>query len=189
MNEKGNTTLLGLVLIMAISFLFLFLIKKRIEYTKAREDFQKLLLCSKETNGATKEFYDKISESNTFLKALTITEYTTITIPIYGVIASKSAAQAIRVIKAIQVGYLISYLNKLRVLTQKECYLSPNIYKTPFELQLSSGFKRNEFEEAKIRGNTWKYINFGAQKIVVTKLQFTPNWSIKSSLLNKGLPL
>lgn len=188
MNERGNTTLFGLMLVMVISMIGLHLIKLRVDYTKSNEQFQKLLLCSKETNGETKQFYDRISKSNAFIKALTITEYTSTVIPIYGVVASNSAAQAVEAIKLIQVGYLLSYLNKLRELTQKNCFLSPNIYKTPYELSITSGLERNQFEEAKLRGDNWKYANMNAKSMIVTKLQFKPNWEIKSSLMSLGMP-
>lgn len=188
MNERGSTTLFGITIIMALSLCALFFIKKRIDYTLENEKLQKLLLCTKKTNGITKDFFDKMSQTNNYLKTLTMTKYGSILIPIYGVMASKSAAQAIKIVKAIQVGYLISHLNKLKELTQNNCYLSPNTYTTPFELALNSGFKRNRYEEAKLRGKTWKYANLNSKKMIVTKLQFIPTWKIKSTLLNLGTP-
>lgn len=188
MNESGNATLFGLIVIMTFTMMALYLVKKRVDYTTSTEDFQKLLLCTKETNGVTKLFFDRISDSNAVLKALTITEYSSTAIPIYGAIASKTASQAIEVTKRVQLGYLLSYLNKLRELRQKKCYISPNIYKTPFELALTAGFERNQFEEAKLRGDTWKYINLGNNKFIQTKLQLNPTWTIQSSLQSLALP-
>lgn len=188
MNESGNATFFGLIVIMTFTMMALYLVKKRVDYTTSTEDFQKLLLCTKETNGATKLFFDRVTDSNALLKALTIAEYSSTAIPVYGAVASKTAAQAIEITKLVQIGYLLSYLNKLRELTQKKCYMSPNIYKTPFELAISSGFERNEYEEAKLRGDTWKYINLGNNKLIQTKLQLNPTWTIQSSLRSLALP-
>lgn len=188
MNERGSTSFLGIGIIMICALLALFLIKKRIDMTKSNEALQKIILCAKESNGRLKEFFDKIERSNKFLKALTITEYSSISIPVYGIVATKSAAQAKRAIKAIQVGYLVSYLNNLRLMSQKKCYLSPLAYRTPYELHFSSGFKRNKFDEAKRRGETWKYSNLSQTNIITNKIRLSPNWRVESSLISRDLP-
>lgn len=188
MNERGSTSFFGIGIIMVCALLTLFLIKKRIDMTKKNEALQKILLCAKESNGQLKEFFDQIETSNKVLKALTVTEYSSTAIPIYGVVASKSAAQAKKVIKGVQIGFLISYLNNLRLLAQKECYLTPLAYRTPFELQLT-GFKRNQFDEAKRRGDTWNYSNLSKTNIITNKVQLSPNWKIESSLINRDLLL
>lgn len=186
MNERGNVTLYGLFLLIVVSLISLHFIKLRVEETADNQKLQKILLCAKESNGVIKSFYDEISRSNKFLKALTVTEYTTITIPIYGIIASKSAAQAKKVIKSIQLTQLFSHLNKLRALAAKNCYLSLNAYKTPYRLSLPTGFKRNQYDEAMLRGEQWQYANMSEENTIRNQIKTTPSWSIKSSIVRKG---
>ncbi len=183
MNEKGSASLLGLVMILTISLIGLSLISKRINQTTNTREFQKMLLCTKEINGIVRDFSTKIIKSNKTLKLLTVAEYTSITIPVYGIFASKSAKAAKKIIKGFQLAFLASYLKNISSLHSKNCYFSPNLYITPFQTKILD-FHRNHFSEVKKRRKKWRYLSYtkDKRKFISNSIKFTKKIKVESSL-------
>ncbi len=187
MNEKGNTTFMGLVFLMLFCFIGLNLVSKRVNQIKEQKDKQELFLCTKKINGLTQTFLKNIHKTNSYLKVLTIGKLISITIPIPGInLATKGGiANAIKIIKILQVKESISYLNYMRNIWLKGCKISPNAIKTPFKFY-GLGFKRDKLNQAKLRGKKWK-IKVQKGKFLISNIYNSVSGKTRSEMKRASL--
>lgn len=158
MNNKGNTTLLGITILMILSIIGLNLLSKRVKSFTLLKDKQELLLCTKKINGETRKLINRMEISNTSLKLLTIGKRISLISVIFAPGVSLSTQSGIK--KAIFLGkrfqdiLIFSYLNFLRIQLTSKCSIALAAFKTPYKLSFLK-LKRNSYNQVRARKKVW----------------------------------
>jgi hypothetical protein len=185
MNEQGNSVVFSMLVLLLCTLIGLSFINNRLKNIGKQKRLQALLICTKKLNGKSRVFIERMEKTNSILKTLTITKAASTTIPIYGAVASKSIKMIKKLIKATQRIMLISFMNFTAQVSLKECSVSPNIYKTPYKVSSRMNLKRNLYDQAILRGNTWKFISKKGRNYIQNKFQIKPRLRIKTYFLKK----
>lgn len=155
MKQKGEGLLFCVLVLMALSgltFLCALELKKSFSLLEKRTH---LYLCAKETKGELMLYLTLMGRTNWAIKNLNRIKLITMIIPgLQGV--SGNADKARRVLQSYQNYKLLSYMNTLRVLKGKGCFLDPQLFITPFMLN-AVGYQRDNEGAALIRKTKWTY--------------------------------
>lgn len=155
MNEKGNTTLLGLTFLLLFSILGSYFIQKQLFYISEQKTKQELLLCTKKVNGLTQNFIQNIKRTNYLLKMLTIGKYASIFIPGINLTTTTGVKLGIKTLKITQQTLLFSFMKNMGKMAMNQCSINPlRVIQTPYQ-HYGLDFKRNKFNEAKLRSKKW----------------------------------
>lgn len=104
MNEKGSTTLNGVIILLFISMWGTQFIEKKIHTLKDSQLKMELALCSKRLNGELTTLTKVTNITNKTLAALTAGQYASVFIPGLGLSTAVSINRAIQLLKKYQVG-------------------------------------------------------------------------------------
>jgi len=155
MNQKGDTTMFSIFILMTLSSLMILgtlELQRNLELLKRRT---KLFLCTKIAKSELDKHLRYLSRTNWALKNISRANLLALFIPgLQG--ASLSGTKVKKMLKTYQHLELIRYLNKLREIQLRGCLLNPKMFKTPFEINYS-GYKRNMDETTKQREEKWEY--------------------------------
>ena len=155
MNEKGEITLLGSIIVLTLSSLILLC---SLELQKSFNLLQKrthLFLCAKETKGEVHHFMKFMGRTNWAIKNINRLSLVMVFIPgLQG--AAMNAQKAKKYLQYIQEGTVVSYLKTLNDLRIKECPLDPRMLITPFVLG-SRVLERDTDGAAILRKTKWNY--------------------------------
>lgn len=185
MNEKGNSLIFSMLILMLCSLVGLNFVQTRLTNIGKQKRLQALLICTKRINGKARVFISRMEKTNAILKTLTITKLASTTIPIYGAVASKSIKVIKKVIKAGQRVMLISFMNFVAYTALQNCSLAPNIYKTPYKITKSLDLSRDLYDQAILRGNSWFFISKLGGYIIQNKFKIKPQLRIKTYFLKR----
>lgn len=156
MNEKGDSTLFCVLLLLALSGL---VILCSLELHKAYRQLEKrteILLCMKETKGEFQRYFTFMGRTNWAIKNIRKAQLIVFLIPgLQG--AALNADKIKQIIIRAQDLSLIAYFKKLNELKKQDCPLDPRMLLTPFELT-GSGYKRDTQSAAKLRKEEWTYL-------------------------------
>ena len=153
-NQKGNITLLSLLLFFLISFIGLNLIQRKLIHMKKTKNLMQNYLCMKEYTGEIKRHNEVLEVTNLGIKAANAGKvlgfFTSPTLVI-------SANKLKSILKKTQTLYHFSFLKKVSSLYLKDCKFSASAFKTNY---LSKGFgiklERDKFGVVKKREKKWK---------------------------------
>lgn len=155
MKQKGEGLLFCVLVLMALSgltFLCALELKKSFSLLQKRTH---LYLCAKETKGELMLYLILMGRTNWAIKNLNRIKLITMIIPgLQGV--SGNADKARRLLQSYQNYKLLSYMNTLRVLKGKRCFLDPQLFITPFMLN-AVGYQRDNEGAALLRKTKWTY--------------------------------
>jgi hypothetical protein len=185
MNEKGNSLIFSMLVLLLCSILGLNFIHTRLTNIGKQKRLQSLLICTKKLNGKSRVFIERMEKTNSILKTLTITKLASTTIPIYGAVAAKSIKVIKKIIKAAQRVILISFLNFVAYTALKNCSITPNIYKTPYKVTKSLDLTRDAYDQAILRGNTWFFTSKLGGNIIRNKFKIKPQLRVKTYFLKR----
>ncbi|MGE3611121.1 MAG: hypothetical protein AB7I27_16135 [Bacteriovoracaceae bacterium] len=167
MNQKGETTLLGVLLLFALSSLLILCQLELRASFRLLQKRTKLFLCTKEAKGELNQYLKTMGRTNWAIKNLNRTKLITMIIPgLQGI--SSNAQKAKEALIQYQNFQLISYLKTLKQLSKNGCFLDPRMFITPFELSASI-YKRDMEGGAILRKNEWVY--YFSQKPYALSLQ------------------
>lgn len=156
MNQKGETTLLGVLAILGVS---LILTLSALELSRSFSLLKKrseLFLCVKETKGELNQFLHFMGKTNWALKNLNRASFIMMLIP--GLQGTASNVKKMKkAIILLQNFKLVSYLKTINDLRQKGCPFEPNLAITPFKLSPLSGLERDPEERAILRKEKWRH--------------------------------
>ncbi len=169
MNDKGQASLLSLVLIALFVLISLHSVSKRIDRSKELKEKQRLLLCTKAINGKLKTFIKSIELGNKYLKIIKISEYASYLIPQLGITAKLTTKNAIKAIKLLQTKELYSYLNFMRIRLSQGCKFNYSALTTPYQLS-ALNFKRNKWEQVVQKGKSWTIVTRNASYIIKNRV-------------------
>lgn len=155
MNQKGEATLFGVLLLVVMSGLLTLCgleLEKSLRTLKRRTT---LFLCVKETKGELQRYLKFMGRTNWALENIGKAQLVAVFIPgLQG--AALEADKLKKMIKAMQNSTLPLYLARLKELKSKGCPINPQMLMTPFMLT-ASGYKRDVTEAATLRKRQWTY--------------------------------
>lgn len=155
MNQKGEVSLLCVLLIftcMSLALLSALELKKNYALLEKRTH---LYLCVKETKGEFHQFMKFMGRTNWGIKNLNRASLIMVFIP--GMQAVAMEAQKIKkYLKLAQNIRLISYLKTLKDIKQNSCPIDPRMLITPFKLG-AEFFQRDGDGAVQLRANEWTY--------------------------------
>jgi len=155
MNQRGDCTLFGILIVLALSSLLTLTSLSLIKSFKRLKQRTNLILCLKEFKGEQNQFIEFISKTNFGLKNISRAKLIAAIIP--GLQLSSMKAETLkRVIQKGQDLRLISYLNKMAQLKRQSCPIPFNFRQPPFDFNLR-GFKRNHEGIVITRKHQWKH--------------------------------
>lgn len=155
MNQKGEVTLLSMLLILGLSSLVLLSsLELRRSFTLL-EKRTELFLCVKETKGEFHHFMKFMGRTNWGIKNINRAGLIAMFIPgLQG--ASLEAQKLKKYLQYSQEARLVSYLKTLNDLRSKSCPLDPRLFITPFKLG-SRIFQRDSEGALILREGKWTY--------------------------------
>jgi hypothetical protein len=155
MNQRGDCTLFGILILLALSSLLTLTSLSLIKSFKRLKQRTNLILCLKEFKGEQNQFIQFISKTNFALKNISRAKLIAAIIP--GLqLGSMKAETLKRVIQRSQDLRLISYLNKIADLKRQSCPVPMKFRQSPFDFNLK-GLKRNYEGTVIIRNQQWKH--------------------------------
>jgi hypothetical protein len=158
MNQKGEATLLSVMILFAMSSLIVLSSLELRRSFRLLQNRTQLFLCAKETKGEIKNHLRFMGRTNWVIKNTAKAALIAVFIPgLQG--AALEAEKVKKILIAAQNLELISYLKKMADLKGKGCPLDPRLLITPFELG-TLGFARDENDGAILRDQHWSYLFF-----------------------------
>lgn len=170
MNQKGNTTLLGILFITLTALSSYSLISRKLSNLNDQKENQKLHMCAKYLNGETKEFIIKIKRTNKVILTLSLLQAGSIAFPMGKVINQSTLKKMKNTAQLSQRAFLLSYMNHFKLLTQKKCLFTPNALLTPYKINISFNFKRDYLGRAIRRKKRWSYKNISSLGYIKNKI-------------------
>lgn len=156
MNERGDSTLFSILLLLALSGLVILCSLELHKSYRLLEKRTEILLCMKETKGEFQRYFSFMGRTNWAIKNIGKAQLIAFLIP--GLQAAAFNADKIKkIIIHAQDLSLLAYLKKLNELKKQDCPLDPRMLITPFELGLT-GYKRDLQSAAKLRNEEWTYL-------------------------------
>lgn len=156
MNQKGEATLLSILLLIGIMGIITLTTLKLKNSFRLLERRSHLFLCVKETKGELNRYLEFMGRSNWGIKNANRASLIMTFIP--GFQGGAAAADKVKkTLINLQNLALIPYLKKIKQLQAKGCPLDPRMLITPFELNLQ-GYQRDSEDGAKLRMATWTYL-------------------------------
>ncbi len=156
MNEKGDSTLFCVLLLLALSGLVILCSLELHKSYRLLEKRTEILLCMKETKGEFQRYFAFMGRTNWAIKNIRKAQLIAFLIP--GLQAAALNADKIKkIIIHAQDLSLLAYFNKLNELKNKGCPLDPRMLLTPFELEVR-GYKRDLQSAAILRNEEWTYL-------------------------------
>lgn len=155
MNQKGETTLFVILLLVVMSGLLTLCgleLERSFRHLKNRTS---LFLCVKQSKGELNEYLKFIGRTNWALENIKKAQLVAIFVPGLQAVAL-DAQKAIKLIKIAQDSKLFIYLKKLNDLRNQGCPVDPRLLITPFELG-STVHKRGLNDVVLLRSNKWNY--------------------------------
>jgi hypothetical protein len=167
MNQKGEGTLICVLLVLALSGLVLLCGLKLQKKFSLLEKRSRLFLCTKEAKGELHLYLKFMGQTNWAIKNLNRLKLISLIIPgLQGV--SGNAEKARKLLQQYQNYKLISYLKSLKDLRQKNCPLDPRMFITPFNLT-ATGYQRDGEGAALLRETRWTYFYFLRPYVLAVK--------------------
>lgn len=155
MNQKGEVTLLSMLLILTLSGLILLSSLELRKSFKLLEKRTQLFLCVKETKGEFHHFMKFMGRTNWGIKNINRVGLIMMFIPgLQG--ASMESEKLKKYLQYAQEARLVSYLKTLNDLRSKSCPLDPRMFITPFKLGTRL-FQRNAEGAVVLREEEWTY--------------------------------
>ncbi len=181
MNQKGEVTLLSMLLILTLSGLVLL---SSLELRKSFHLLEKrthLFLCVKETKSEFHYFMQFMGRTNWGIKNINRAGLIMLFIPgLQG--ASMEAEKLKKLLQRSQEFRLVSYLKTLNDLRAKSCPLDPRMFITPFKLGTRL-FQRNAGGAAILRETKWTYYFLSKPYLLQIKIDLT-NWEKPNPKMN-----
>ena len=173
MNQKGEVTLLSMLLILTLSGLVLLSSLELRKSFKLLEKRTQLFLCVKETKGEFHQFMKFMGRTNWGIKNINRVSLITMFIPgLQG--ASMEAQKLKKYLQYSQGMRLVSYLKTLNDLRTKSCPLDPRMYITPFKLGTRL-FQRDAEGAVVLRERKWTYYFLSKPYLLQIKIDLQ-NW-------------
>lgn len=168
MNQKGEVTLMSVLIVLGLMGLVLLCGLELRKNFKLLEKRTKLYLCVKETKGEHHEFLEFMGRTNWGIKNINRLALIMLFIPgLQGVAANADRAK--EVLKSLQTLRLISYLKTLSSLRNKGCPLDPRMFMTPYKLG-GSIFQRDVEGAAILKEKEWTYYYFSKPYLLNLKV-------------------
>ena len=165
MNEKGFTSFGGILFCLILLSWGALFIKKKMYLMKENHSKMKILICSKNLNGAVKNYTSSINFSNKILKTLTLSKKAVNFIPAIGkLIGEVSIRVAINFMKAEQEFHYGRLVKNIEVGAKNGCN-SFNYYN-----YITFKRKRNIFNELIPKGKYIKYRIRNKPWMITTKV-------------------
>lgn len=153
MNERGDITLLGTLVLLCLSSLVLLSALELERSFKTLRARSTLLLCTKEAKGELRDLLALMGRTNWGIKNLERAKLLAALFPGMGM-ASKSAEDVKKGLQLIQDAKMLSYLRTIGSLRVKGCPMDFLFIQTPFETA-GPRLKRNQDGTIKIRSKQW----------------------------------
>jgi hypothetical protein len=171
MNERGEITTLGTLLLFALMGLVLLCALELKRSYRLLEKRTQLFLCVKETKGELEQVMKFIGQSNWGIRNLQRASMIAIIIPgAQGV--STNAQKLKKYLQYMQEMKMVSYVKKLSELNSKSCAIDPRMYTTPFRLG-SRLLARDGEGAAMLREIKWTYGFFSSPYFISVKIDAT----------------
>jgi len=178
-NERGDMTLLSVVLILGLSGL---VILSALELTAALKGLRhraNLILCVKESKGELHQFLKFMGKTNWAIHEANKVKWISLVIP--GLQGLSGGAEKVKsALKVAQETNRLFYLKNLALL-QSHCPIDPRMFQTPFEL-IPSGLKRHLDGTAKLRSNHWTYRYFHKSGLITLEIKNIKLQTIRPNL-------
>jgi hypothetical protein len=156
MNEKGESTLFCVLLLLALSSLVILCSLELHKSYRLLEKRTEILLCLKETKGEFERYFAFMGRTNWAIKNIRKAQLIAFLIPgLQG--AALNADKIKKIITHAQDLSLLAYFKKLNELKDQNCPLDPRMILTPFELGVT-GYKRDLQSAALLRKEEWTYL-------------------------------
>lgn len=169
MNQRGEMTLLSVMIIALMTGLILLCSLELQRSFKLIQKRTHLFLCVKETKGEIKNHLQFMGRTNWAIKNVHRAGIIAIFIPgLQG--AALKAEKMKKLLIQLQTFELISYLKKINDLRAKGCPLDPRTLITPFKIGASL-HQRDSAQKAILRDSSWSYLFIQGPYSV--KLEFT----------------
>jgi hypothetical protein len=170
MNQRGNTTILGVMFLFLICLAGLKIVSYKLSNFHDQRMNQALHLCTKKLNGITKTYISNMKRTNHVIMILTLTQRGTALIP-GGVIVAEAAIKSTKLlVQKSQVAFYLSYLNKSRKVLSKKCIFNPVILSSPYKMNFSMSFSRDILGRAKVRRYNWNYNVINSHGVIRNKI-------------------
>lgn len=178
MNQRGDCTLLGILLILAMSSLLTLTSLSLVRSFKNLKERTNLILCLKEIKGEEGELHHFIGKTNWAIQNITRAKVLATLIPGLQMGAMKAEAMK-KLIQQTQNLRLFSYLKKIARLKGQGCPLPFNLVQSPYQLSVQ-GMKRNHEGIALLRKNQWNYFFYQKPYAIRMECQTENNDSLKT---------
>jgi hypothetical protein len=155
MNERGEITFLGTLLMLCLSSLVLLSALELERSFKRLKQRSTLILCTKEAKGELRNLLTTMGQTNWGIKNLERVKLLAMLFPGMGM-ASKSAEDIKTGLKLFQDVKMLSFLKTIATLRVKGCPMDPRFLQTPFEMT-GTRLKRNQDGTIKIRSTEWNH--------------------------------
>lgn len=155
MNQRGDCTLLGILVILAMSSLLTLTSLSLVRSFRKLKQRTNLILCLKEIKGEESQLYHFIAKTNFAIKNISRAKKVAVLIP--GLQTSAMNAEAIKkIIQQSQDLRLFSHLKKMAKLKAQNCPLPFNLGQSPYQLG-PKGLIRNPEGITILRKQEWNY--------------------------------
>ena len=160
MNERGSSTIYGVLIIFLSSLIMLVLIQHKIYLQTRIEHKQDLLLCTKFVNGEGQTYVQNIERSNTALVAGTVASLS----PIIGVrSAAKAAVKALKLYQQIK---RITFIKNILNPKYGNCNIAGVSQFSVYKMK-GFQFKRDLTNRALLRNKKWKIITANTHGLII----------------------
>lgn len=181
MNQKGEITLVSMLLILTLSSLILLSSLELRKSFKLLEKRTHLFLCVKETKGEFHHFMKFMGRTNWGIKNINRAALIMMFIPgLQG--ASMETQKLKKYLQYSQEVRLVSYLKTLNELRTKSCPLDPRLFITPFKLGTRL-LQRNAEGAIILREEEWTYYFLSRPYLLQIKISLK-NWEQINPRLN-----
>lgn len=172
-NQRGNSTLVGILLIFTLSAWSLLYLQKEAALFNQLKSRLRTYMCMKGLNGEVKTHVRWMERLNTAIEVSNAVIVAGIAAPP----AIAAAKIAKRTSQAAQQAKHFLYLKNLWGLHRKKCFFDPRAYTTPYKNKIT--LTRDAIGRAKLRKRKWKQTAFGDQVILRTEVKRNGKWRTK----------
>jgi hypothetical protein len=155
MNQRGDSTLFCILLLLALSSLVILCSLELKRSFSLLEKRAHILLCVKETKGEINRYLKFMGRTNWAIENINRARLIMMLIPgLQG--AALSGDKLKDALIHLQDASLILYFKTINDLKKRSCPIDPRMLLTPFEIELK-GYKRDLEGAAKLRKKEWSY--------------------------------
>lgn len=155
MNDKGNSSIMGMVVCLILSLIISHLVVAGKLSLLKQKEISTFYLCVRKHKYIQKNFIDKINGSNFFIHNAHNAKIISLFFPqLYAVAASSE--KIIKILTTYQFMQLVSFQKKMMKLNTNECFLANSCWnESPYHV-LGFKFERNSNKTTKLRRNKWQ---------------------------------